>query len=1131
MANRYPIIVDTTNGNQFRELPEGDNLLLTGSSIVNALNISAIGTIEAQRIVIQNTEFTGSYEELSDKPAIPSTILELGILDGSSGQVLTTNGSGIISFQNIPLQDPVVGGDLSGTASTAQIRANTVGVNELDVVEGQSGQVLATDGAGNLQFITMTGGTGGGGGASNFLELSGTIGLNQIQDDFISEIKLKIANNGVEGQYLTINSDGDLEYRALPEAGAVSYNDLTDKPVIPTSLLDLSVADGNADDYLVTDGSGNFSFVELNSIKGLSFSGTTISSTSDNTNVTINAKGTGYLGILGTNAVVIPSGTTAERGTIPAGGIRFNSELNAYEGFDGTYWGSLGGVKDADQDTTITTESSAGADEDTLTFTTGGIESATLSANLLNIAQGVDVKINSTQSALDFDTGALSVDGGVSIRGNLLVSGSIDVDQTFDTSALLQVQTLTDTLTNIVTVTANDISYFKANQYVRLYNASPTELDEDNLPIPPLDQTTTNLSLAVAAVGFGEPDAGDETPFDYRIAQMDITTGKISSATISAIVDLPSAALSGFNNNNNVQLTLSRQSANHAICVYRKVGAEVQHKLIYVLGPKELQANLSNIQWTDYYDFDRVDWAGKDFTNAFTETSGVVHVPLVPPANPVKGWIDTRITSIDLDNNQLELDDSFVSSSASTSIVIDDTINLQASINQAKSQNRNSVELENRTYYVKELNLPSDFTFYGQGDQTQLIKTPWSMNTATASNSVIRLDDDNYTSFKNVSLKNLRIDGNFVNQFLASDIANPYLNYAVHMYGQDILIENVEIQNVIGGGVYSFDPSITQDLTLLNCEITNGTLTYVYEGYGPVFFDECRNVKIAHNTFRGFPGPVSIGAVQKGIVSPNVVDDCGSGIFAYGASKIILTPNVILGAAGEFIQNPDVLNSEYDQVNIQIEQNTDYNSTQYVYQENGQFFDFTANQGRLTMFINELVKTNNVEELSTDYSEDIVGNPYAEFIQSAADMQQGNFAFRITQAKVNDLLGRANYASLSAANPNSQGLVYRIVATEYVYNGTASIVSEGNQQPGGPFVVTVNDLTGLTIGTIIRLENHATTPPNASQDGEITAINTTNKTVSIDFGDTFGDITDVANGTTGRILIQNNFVVVKGKIN
>jgi hypothetical protein len=405
------------------------------------------------------------------------------------------------------------------------------------------------------------------------------------------------------------------------------------------------------------------------------------------------------------------------------------------------------------------------------------------------------------------------------------------------------------------------------------------------------------------------------------------------------------------------------------------------------------------------------------------------------------------------------------------------------------------------------------------------------MNRLTASNSMLVLDEDNYTTFKNVSIKNLRLDGNFVNQFLASDIVNNYLNYAIHIYGKDILFENLEIQNVIGGGIYSYDNSITEDLTVLNCEITNGTLSYVHEEYGPVFFDETRNVKIAHNTFRSFPGAVSIGAVSKGIVSPNVVDNCGSGIFAYGASKIILTPNIILGAASEFIQNPDVLNSEYDQVNIQIEQNVDYNSTQYVYQENGQFFDFTANQGRLTLFINELIKTNNVEELSTDYSNDIVGNPYGEFIQSNADLAVGNFKFRLPKAKVNDLLGRANFSTLQTANPNSQGLVYRVVTTEYVYNGTADIISEGTQQPGGPFIVTLNDISGLSVGTIIRLNNHGTTPPNATQDGEITAINTINKTISIDFGNAFGDIVEVAEGATGTVLIQNNFVVVKGKIN
>src|SRR6056300_464026 len=44
-------------------------------------------------------------------PAGSITLNELAFSDGTSGQVLTTNGAGTISFQTIPTQDPAVGGD------------------------------------------------------------------------------------------------------------------------------------------------------------------------------------------------------------------------------------------------------------------------------------------------------------------------------------------------------------------------------------------------------------------------------------------------------------------------------------------------------------------------------------------------------------------------------------------------------------------------------------------------------------------------------------------------------------------------------------------------------------------------------------------------------------------------------------------------------------------------------------------------------------------------------------------------------------------------------------------------------------------------------------------------------------
>ncbi|MBC8526013.1 MAG: hypothetical protein H8D22_03940, partial [Candidatus Cloacimonetes bacterium] len=65
----------------------------------------------------------------------------------------------------------------------------------------------------------------------------------------------------------------------------------------------------------------------------------------------------------------IPSGTTAQRPASPNSGmIRYNTDDNQYEGYDGSNWRGLGGVIDADQDTYIIAEKSSGSDEDTLYF-------------------------------------------------------------------------------------------------------------------------------------------------------------------------------------------------------------------------------------------------------------------------------------------------------------------------------------------------------------------------------------------------------------------------------------------------------------------------------------------------------------------------------------------------------------------------------------------------------------------------------------------------------------------------------------------------------------------------------------------------------------------------------------------
>ena len=65
-------------------------------------------------------------------------VQQLACNEGTNGQVLSTNGSGTLSFSSVDATTAVVGGDLSGTVGNAQIVANAVTSTELagDAVTG-----------------------------------------------------------------------------------------------------------------------------------------------------------------------------------------------------------------------------------------------------------------------------------------------------------------------------------------------------------------------------------------------------------------------------------------------------------------------------------------------------------------------------------------------------------------------------------------------------------------------------------------------------------------------------------------------------------------------------------------------------------------------------------------------------------------------------------------------------------------------------------------------------------------------------------------------------------------------------------------------------------------------------------
>ena len=105
-----------------------------------------------------------------------------------------------------------------------------------------------------------------------------------------------------------------------------------------------------------------------------------------------------------TSMFVVPAGNTNQRpGTNDrqTGGIRFNSEQQQFEGFNGNDFVSLGGVRDVDQDTYILTESAPASDEDTFEFYNQGVNSLSINKDKFTI-----------RTAKTFDiAGTLVVDG------------------------------------------------------------------------------------------------------------------------------------------------------------------------------------------------------------------------------------------------------------------------------------------------------------------------------------------------------------------------------------------------------------------------------------------------------------------------------------------------------------------------------------------------------------------------------------------------------------------------------------------------------------------------------------------------------------------------------------------------
>src|SRR6056300_662253 len=299
---------------------------------------------------------------------------QLNVTDGTSGQALTTDGAGTLSFSTVasslsgasdtdittPSSGQILVHDgtdsfdnvsISGDATlssagvltiatnaiestmiaqnsilTKHIDDNQIGIDQLNVTDGTSGQVITTDGAGTLSFSTVSGG-----GSQNLFSTVAVSGQSDIVADATTDTLTVAAGSGIS---LTTNASTDTLTITATGSG-LSANAVTSAYLASNAVLSRHIA---------TDAVGSSELVATGVSAGTYGSSTATPQFTVDTdgritsvgNVTISSSGGG--GSAGLNQVVTTYESTGDGSTVAFNtGTTITSEDLTWVFIDGVY--------------------------------------------------------------------------------------------------------------------------------------------------------------------------------------------------------------------------------------------------------------------------------------------------------------------------------------------------------------------------------------------------------------------------------------------------------------------------------------------------------------------------------------------------------------------------------------------------------------------------------------------------------------------------------------------------------------------------------------------------------------------------------------------------------------------------
>ena len=165
-----------------------------------------------------------------------------------------------------------------------------------------------------------------------------------------------VESNNAQIRYSSVDHKGDFRVGDLfyvnQEDGTVDFS---------SSTFNINTSSG----ITITTGSSQTTITgEKIDTGNLRLSGNTVESLSGDINLDADS---GTVRINSSSALQLPKGNTAARPTPATGMIRYNTDTNLYEGYDGN-WIALNGVYDLDLDTRITAELTPGANDGVIRF-------------------------------------------------------------------------------------------------------------------------------------------------------------------------------------------------------------------------------------------------------------------------------------------------------------------------------------------------------------------------------------------------------------------------------------------------------------------------------------------------------------------------------------------------------------------------------------------------------------------------------------------------------------------------------------------------------------------------------------------------------------------------------------------